>query len=377
MSTNNKNISTIIKSTLLYSVALAVGLFLGLRATALLSQERGDLSSNAVRRAPRSQGEQMVIDAYKKAKDSVVNITGEAEATDMFGYGYQVGTGSGSGFIVDSKRALIVTNYHVIESSSRLVVTLADGQSYSVKIIGRDADNDVALLQIKDPPANLVAADLGTSSSLEVGQQVLAIGNPFGLERTLTSGLVSSLGRSIRTENGMLIEDIIQTDAAINPGNSGGPLLDTAGRVVGINTAIVSKTGEYSGVGFAIPVERVKNAIPQLIEHGRILRPKLGVVMADTDYGVVLLYVSPGSPAEKAGLAGARRYMQRGFFTGVTVDLSEADFVVSVNGKTIQSKASVIDELSRVKEGEEVVLLVRRGARSNELRKVKVRPIMS
>ena len=364
----------IAKSFILIIFAVAIGLVFGFSTTELFSQDKTKHSESlsASHRAPRNDNEQLVIDAYKKARDAVVNISAESLGSDMFGEGVE--EGSGSGVIIDSERGLIITNNHVISHGQRLAVTLADGQSYGVKIIGADADNDVALLQIKDPPANLIEAELGNSSSLEVGQQVLAIGNPFGLERTLTTGIVSSLGRTIRTENGRLMENIIQTDAAINPGNSGGPLLDTAGRVVAINTAIVSRTGEYSGIGFAIPVDSIREAIPQLLQHGRILRPKLGVVMADTDYGPVLLYIHPDSPAAKAKLVAARKYIQRGFYTGYTVDISEADFIIAVNGKSVSTKSDVLDALSKIKSGEDLHLLVRRGLRKDSVRKVVLQP---
>lgn len=325
--------------------------------------------------APRSESEQQTIEIYHRVNEAVVNISTRAEMFDLFGTSHQ--EGSGSGVIIDGKKGLIITNFHVINDAQEINVTLASGKSFGVKILGQDPDNEIALLKIVDPPSNLVEAELGDSSSLEVGQRVLAIGNPFGLNRTLTAGLVSSLGRTIRSENGRLIEDIIQTDAAINPGNSGGPLIDMAGRVVGLNTAIYSRTGESAGIGFAIPINAVKTVLPQLVEYGRVLRPKIGVIFIDTEAGPALLYVQPGSPAEDAGLAGARRQFQRNGFGGYIVDLSNADFILEVNGRAVQSKADAMNAIARANPKADIELTVRRGLGSGRVRKVTVKPVLN
>lgn len=322
---------------------------------------------------PRSSDEQQMIEAYRRVNEAVVYISTRAEVPDFLGMSAQ--EGSGSGVIIDSERALVVTNFHVIENARTISVTLANGQSYDVELVGQDPDFELALLRIIDPPPNLVAAELGDSSRLVVGQRVLAIGNPFGLNRTLTQGIVSSLGRSIRSESGRLIEDIIQTDAAINPGNSGGPLLDMLGRVVGINTAILSRTGESAGIGFAIPVNQLLIAVPQLIKYGKVLRPKIGVIFADTNAGPVFLYVQPGSPAENAGLSGARKLVRRGGFGGMIIDLSNADFVLEINGKPTRTKQDAIDAIGRVKPQEVIRMRIRRGA-ANKIRNVEVTPVL-
>jgi S1-C subfamily serine protease len=373
-----KSVSSPLKSMLLATAAF-VGFFVVVfsHTSEPLSQELSPLSTPTARAAtleiaPRTETEQLVIDAYRKARDAVVNVGTGADAYDFLKATHE--QGSGSGVIIDAKQALVITNFHVIGAAKRLVITLGRGGSHSVKVIGVDQENDLALLKIIEPPDDLVAVPLGDSTSLEVGQKVLAIGSPFGLNRTLTTGIVSSLGRAIRSESGRLIEDIIQTDAAINPGNSGGPLLDTAGRLVGLNTAILSRSGESAGIGFAIPVNQIKDAVPQLLEYGRVLRPKIGVILADTDYGTVLLYVHPGAPAEKAGLQAARRYVSRRRYRGYVVDISKADFIVGVNGRQTPTKASVIDELGRAQQGEEVELVVRRGLDRNALRRVKIAP---
>lgn len=321
--------------------------------------------------APRTDNENQTIRVYQLANKAVVNVTTRAEVMDMFGPVAQ--EGSGSGVIIDAAQALVVTNYHVVAGARQMAVILSTGDALGCELVGQDPDNDLALLRLLDPPAGLVALDLGDSSTLEVGQQVLAIGNPFGLDRTLTVGIVSSLGRTIRAESGRIIEDIIQTDAAINPGNSGGPLLDTAGRVVGLNTAILSHTGENAGIGFAIPVEQIKRAVPQLIKFGRVLRPQIGAVFADTEYGVMVLQIEPDGPADQAGLRGAKQVVRRGSYSGYIIDFAHADFITAINGKPVHSKNDVLKEVEKNGEKPSTVT-VRRGAR-RETRDVQVTPV--
>ena len=323
--------------------------------------------------APRTENEQQTIDVYKRANEAVVYISTRAEVSDFFGVQEQ--EGSGSGVIIDSAKALVVTNSHVIAGAQQILVTLADGQTYDVRLIGEDSDNDMALLQIINPPAKLVAAELGSSSTLEVGQRVFAIGNPFGLNRTLTTGIISSLGRSIRSESGKVIQDIIQTDAAINPGNSGGPLLDSAARVIGINTAILSRTGQSSGIGFSIPVNTLISVVPQLLKYGKVLRPKIGVVLVDTDAGPAVLYVQPNSPAEEAGIVGARKLIRRGALVGYVNDFSNADFVLEINGKTVRTKDEANNALSRVEPEKELELKLRTGL-GRKTKTVQLKPIL-
>lgn len=324
--------------------------------------------------APRAEEEDRIISVYSRANKAVVNVSTKADIQDIFGGIHQ--EGSGSGVIIDAERAYVITNYHVIEGAQNITVALASGQTFEVRLVGQDPDNDIALLQIVDPPDDLVAIELGDSSHLAVGQRVLAIGNPFGLNRTLTTGIISSLGRTIRAESGRVIEDIIQTDAAINPGNSGGPLLDTAGRIVGLNTAILSRTGESSGIGFAIPVNHIKVALPQLIKYGKVLRPKMGVIIVDTDFGPMLLYVHPGSPADKAGLSGARQQIRQGLYVGYVLDFSRADFILAIGGKRVRTKSDVLDEIGKAKEDEKIRLRVRRGLERSRPREVTVTPIL-
>ena len=357
-------------------VVLGFGIILHSSLPSSFSQSVPAPAPRAQKSAPRTEPEQQTIDVYKKVNEAVVNISTKTEVYDFFGSSHQ--EGSGSGVIIDAKQARIITNFHVITNAQEIVVTLANGQSYDVKLIGQDADNELAVLQILDPPSHLIAAELGISANLEVGQRVLAIGNPFGLNRTLTAGLVSSLGRTIRSESGRLIEEIIQTDAAINPGNSGGPLLDMGGRVVGLNTAILSRTGENAGIGFAIPVDSIVAALPQLLRYGKVLRPKIGVVFIDTEAGPALLFVQPGSPADDAGLSGARRAMRRGGpGGGYVIDLSNADFLLEVNGRAVTSKTEAIDAIAKSNPEKNVQLKVRRGVSGQRPRTVELKPILN
>lgn len=320
--------------------------------------------------APRSKEEQLIIDVYKQANAAVVNISTQSTTLDFFGPISQ--QGSGSGVIIDSKLGLIITNSHVTSHADKVAVTLANGQTYAVTMVGEDPDNEIALLRLKEVPDNLSSIPLGDSSLLEVGQRVLAIGNPFGLKRTLTTGVISSLGRTLRSENGRLIEEIIQTDAAINPGNSGGPLLDTSGRIVGLNTAILSHTGESAGIGFAIPVNQIKKALPQLLRYGKVLRPKVsGIITADLDEGLAILYVQPGSEAAQEGLVGARQEIRRGMFVAYVVNLANADFIVGANGKKVNNKNEFEAALEGESAGNKVTLEVRR-AGARQTRKVEV-----
>ena len=355
--------------------------FLILAASVLMLPEAGaDIPlSSAIPKpktglAPRTRAEQQVIDAYRRTNQAVVHITTQSTSFDFFGRSHH--EGSGSGVIIDARQGLIITNSHVVKDANRVVATLQNGSSYPVLRIGQDPDNEIALLQIVDPPNSLVEAQLGDSSKLEVGQRVLAIGNPFGLNRTLTTGIVSSLGRTIRSESGRQIQDIIQTDAAINPGNSGGPLLDMSGRVVGLNTAILSRTGESAGIGFAIPVNGIIKSIPQLIKYGKVLRPKIGVALADTDAGLLIVDVQSGSPAAQAKLRGARQVYVRGNLRREVIDFSNADFIISVNGEPVKNKASALEAITATPPGTRVKLVVRRGLSRRKIRRVEIMPVL-
>lgn len=253
---------------------------------------RGDLAGD----------EQNTIDIFRSAAPSVVYITSIAVRRNLFSLNvYEIPQGTGSGFIWD-RQGRIVTNFHVISDASRLEVTLADHSTWKAALVGAAPDRDLAVLQITAPASKLQPIAVGESTNLLVGQKVFAIGNPFGLDQTLTTGVVSALGREITAVTGRTIHDVIQTDAAINPGNSGGPLLDSAGRLIGVNTAIYSPSGASSGIGFAVPVGEVNRVVPQIISKGKVLRPGLGVTLANRSLtrdlgleGVLVLKVLPGT----------------------------------------------------------------------------------
>ena len=325
--------------------------------------------------APRTDDEQHVIDAYSRSNRGVVHINSRLESYDFY-MGLEIKEGTGSGVIVNAKQALIATNYHVIEGSNNISVTLADGKTYPAIKIGSDAENDIALIQIHNAPSDLVEIELADSDVLAVGQRVLAIGNPFGLDRTLTTGIISSLGRTIEIKKGQLLENLIQTDAAINQGNSGGPLLDSAGRVIGLNTVILSQSGASAGIGFAIPINQVKRAIPQLIKYGRVLRPKIGVSLADTDWGVLVLFVQPNGPAAIAGIHSAVKQIQRGQFTQSYLDPSEGHYITAVNGNSVKTKAQALDFISKSPQGQKIKLTVRKGLNGLATKEMLVDPIL-
>jgi S1-C subfamily serine protease len=325
--------------------------------------------------APRTVDEQQTIDAYKRANKAVVHINTRLASYDaFFGMGYR--DGMGSGVILDQKTGLVATNYHVIKGSQRISITLSDARTYPAIRVGFDEENDIAILQIVDPPDNLIAAELGNSEKLEVGQRVMAIGNPFGLDRTLTTGIISSLDRTVELSKGKLMDNLIQTDAAINQGNSGGPLLDSMGRVIGLNTFILSKTGESAGIGFAVPINELKRSIPQLIKYGRVLKPKIGVSLRETDWGLLVLYVQPDGPAAKAGIQGALRSVKKGPYVGTYVDPGRADYILSINGKKVKSKVQALDLINKTPSGKNTEIVIRRGLRRAAVKTVLVRPVL-
>jgi S1-C subfamily serine protease len=284
--------------------------------------------------------EQVNIRVYAAANRSVVNITTATESGGFFGE--ETSSGTGSGFVIDQK-GHILTNYHVVEGAQSLQVKLYDGSTHDARVIGEDASNDVAVVQIRIPPEKLAPLKLGDSARLLVGQKILALGNPFGLERTLTTGIISSLDRSLRAKNGRMIKAIIQTDAAINPGNSGGPLLNSRGEVIGMNTAILSEVGQSAGISFAVPINAIARILKPLIEHGRVIRADLGVTRVfTTSQGLVVLGLTEDGPASRAGIQPIQmkvvpyrgRLYQR-------LDPESADVIVAINGTRVQS----VDEL--------------------------------
>ncbi|TCS71462.1 DegP2 peptidase [Sulfuritortus calidifontis] len=313
--------------------------------------------------------EKATIELFEKAKDSVVYISTRAQVMDLWSRNvFSVPRGTGSGFIWDDA-GHVITNFHVIENASEATVKLADGRSFRAALVGASPAHDIAVLKIgvgfrRPPPV-----PIGTSHDLKVGQKVFAIGNPFGLDWTLTTGIVSALDRSLGEENGNTIEHLIQTDAAINPGNSGGPLLDSAGRLIGINTAIYSPSGASAGIGFAVPVDTVYRVVPQLIKSGKYIRPALGIEVDEglnqrlaqlrSVAGVVILRVQPGSAAEAAGLQGARISRDGGIVPG--------DTILAVEGKAVDSVGKLLAALDDHQVGDTVKLTILRGDRKIEL----------
>ena len=340
----------------------------GIHAAADASQQ----SAPAALREDLDVDEKSTIALFKRASPAVVNITNLA----LYRQGFrmtatEVPQGSCSGFLWD-ERGNVVTNFHVINNGSKFKVTLADGSDWDATVVGGSPDHDIAVLHIDAPRARLTALAIGTSSGLAVGQKVFAIGNPFGLDQTLTTGIISGLGREIRSLSDRKISDVIQTDAAINPGNSGGPLLDSAGRLIGINTAIVSPSGAYAGIGFAVPVDNAARIIPQLISRGQVSRPGLGINYLTNAQarslglkGVVVSDVSPDGGAKEAGLRPAVRYDDG------SMDL---DVIVSMDGKAIGKVEDLFDLLDQHAVGDIVRLVVRRGSKQVEV-PVKLREI--
>jgi S1-C subfamily serine protease len=277
--------------------------------------------------------------------------------------------GSGSGSVLD-QRGHVLTNYHVIEGAREIQVTLFNGETFDGQLVGQDPTNDIAVLRVDAPPEMLHPITLGDSSQLRVGQRIFAIGNPFGLERTLTTGVISSLNRTIPGRNNRTLKSIIQLDAAINPGSSGGPLLDTRSRLIGMNTAIVSPSGQSSGVGFAIPSNSISRIIPQLIEKGRVIRPDAGIeAVYTTSQGLRIARLVPGGPAEKAGLLGPQvERVKRGPFVYERVDRMAADIIVAVDGEATMTADDFLTRVENHRPGEEATITVLRGEKKVDVR---------
>lgn len=334
------------------------------------------LTSVAESLAPRTDEEERTIKIYKQSAHAVALILTKNLTIDPFsGYFFDEGKeGSGSGIVVDAERGILVTNLHVIADASRMEVVLDENQSYQAKLLGYDKDTDLAVLQLKDPPPSLVATPMSDSSILEVGQRVLAIGNPFGLNRTLTTGVISSLNRAVKTPEGKTLKGLIQTDAAINPGNSGGPLLDMEGRLIGMNSAIVSSSGDSAGIGFAVPVNVIKRILPELIATGKISKPQIGWVIDETQYGPMVRFVAKGSPAQQAGVEGAYRSVADGFLRGYVVDYRQADLIERVNNEKVSSKDEIEDSIAKSERGKAITFTLRRGGPQGKARTITIVP---
>jgi 2-alkenal reductase len=310
-------------------------------------------------RGSLSEIERTTIEVFERVSPSVVQVVGRAGAMEALpAEGENGAAQSGTGFIWDAA-GHIVTNDHVVGGTSSLAVRLATGQVLRAQIVGMAPNYDLAVIRVDNTRSLPPPVPIGTSDDLKVGQLVFAIGNPFGLDQTLTTGIISALKRRLPTSGGREITNVIQTDAAINPGNSGGPLLDSAGRVIGVNTAILSPSGTSAGIGFAIPIDSVNRVVPELISRGSVPTPGIGIVAANEAAatragveGVVILRTAPGSPAERAGLRGVDPATGR-----------LGDVIVGVNGKPVRQLADLTQELERVGVGKRVALAVQRDGR--------------
>jgi len=309
--------------------------------------------------------EQNNIEIYRTLSPGVVNVHSTSYARDFFGF-VEPQEGSGSGSVIDQD-GNILTNYHVIEGAQKLAVSFGGQKNYAAKVVGGDPDTDLAVIKlIERPKEPLTIVPLGDSDKLEVGQKVLAIGNPFGLDRTLTTGVISGLQRPIRARNNRQIEGAIQTDASINPGNSGGPLLDSHGRMIGINSQILSPTGASAGVGFAVPVNIAKRIVPELLRSGEIRRPKLGISTRDVEAlkgqvdlpvsdGVLIWQIAPGGPAANAGL--------RGLTQTENGDVEIGDVIVGIDNEKVANTDELYRLLNKHAVGDQVQVQILRNGR--------------
>ncbi len=341
------------------AIAIVIILGLWLLLNPLANKERRIAEPRAITaRGDLAEDEKNTIEIFKSTSSSVVYITSIALRRNLFSLNaVEIPQGTGSGIVWDNS-GMIVTNFHVISDANSIQVTMADQTKWKASLIGVAPDKDLAVLQINAPGKSLHPIPIGESEKLLVGQKVFAIGNPFGLDQTITSGIISALGREIKAITGRVIRGVIQTDAAINPGNSGGPLLDSAGRLIGINTAIYSPSGAYAGIGFAVPVSEVNRVIPQLIQDGRLIKPGLGVSLADTRIsrqlgidGLIILDVTSGSGAQKAGLRPTTQY--RG-------DIIIGDIIKQINQKKVRTFDDIQDIMQDHKVGDVIPVTIER-----------------
>lgn len=351
----------------LVAVLLVAVAFLMLRNAGLLPgySPRAAVEPRTVTpRGNLAADEQSTIEIFRKASPSVVHITTLTRQRDRLSLNVtEIPEGTGTGFLYDDA-GHVVTNYHVIRSAQAARVSLADNSSWSAKLVGYERNKDLAVLKIDAPAERLRKIDIGASSDLQVGQKVFAIGSPFGLDQTLTTGVISGLGREIESVGGLPIEGVIQTDAAINPGNSGGPLLDSSGRLIGVNTMIVSPSGSYSGVGFAVPVDIVNQVVPELIRYGRIERAVLGVSLFEDSIarrlgirqGALVRDVVKNSGAAEVGIQPT--------FADEDGKIHLGDVLLVVAGRPIRSTLDLVKALDGRKPGETIPVTVQRDGRS-------------
>lgn len=361
------------------ALALGTGWFLGRSASSSGTAASNDqvvqppvVEEVAPQPVYLTRDERDTISVYEERNEAVVNINTETVAYNWFLEPVPREGSTGSGSIID-ERGYVLTNYHVVENADRVFVTLAGGERLEGRVIGTDAENDLAIIQFDPGARQLETIPMGSSDDLKVGQKVLAIGNPFGLDRTLTTGIVSGLGRPLRARNDLVIRDMIQTDASINPGNSGGPLLNSRGEMIGINTMIFSPTGGSVGIGFAVPVNTARRVVPDLIEYGVVRRGWIDIVPRQlfsrlveyarlpVEEGLLISEVVPGGNAEAAGLRGGKR--DEAVRYGRTVIYLGGDIITAVDGMAVSSIANLYEALEDNRPGEEVEVEYVRGRR--------------
>ncbi len=313
--------------------------------------------------------ERVNIAVYENCNRSVVHIATRSAAMESF-HQLSVREGSGSGSVLDN-RGMILTNHHVVDGAKEISVSLFNGLAYPAVLVGQDPDTDIAVLKIDAPADQLIPLPWGDAQQLRVGQKIYAIGNPFGLERTMSTGMISSLNRQIPSRAKRTMRALIQIDADLNQGNSGGPLLNTRGQLIGMNTAIMSSSGDSSGVGFAIPVSTLERIVPQLIENGHIIRPTIGVTRVyENDAGLLIVSVASGGPADQAGLQGFKlvtRTLQQGpyRYEQSSIDTSTADLIQSVDGQPVRTADDLLTHIERKQPGDTVRLgIVRNGVQT-------------
>src|SRR5689334_325637 len=313
-------------------------------------------------RGPLSDAERANIELFERVSPSVVQVVARSAAANPLDEDEGTGAASGTGFIWDND-GHVVTNNHVVQNGSEVAVRFASGEVTQAEVIGVAPNYDLAVLRIRSARKLPPPVALGSSGELKVGQTAFAIGNPFGLDQSLTSGIISALKRRLPTSSGREISNVIQTDTAINPGNSGGPLLDSAGRLIGVNTAIISPSGSSAGIGFAVPVDIVNRVVPELIRNGRVPTPGIGIVAASEAVatrlgteGLIVVRTAPGSPAERAGIRG--------------VDLSSGslgDVITAADGKPVQRLSDLTDQLEQIGVGKTVRLSLKRGSQTRDV----------
>ena len=337
-------------------IACLVAALLPWQPWSLSAQEAPDYLSFS------TDDEANTTEVFQRASPAVVFVTSSELRRQRFTRNVmEIPRGAGSGFVWDAEAGLVVTNYHVVAGADRLAITLADEQSFQAEVVGLAPERDLAVLRLMDPSTNLTELPLGNSSELSVGRKVMAIGNPFGLDTTLTVGVVSALDREIQSPSNRTIRGVIQTDAAINPGNSGGPLLNSLGQLVGVNTAIYSPSGGSAGIGFAIPVNTVIEVVPQLISFGKIMRPVLGVELASDRWlrryrveGVPIVRTYRGFPAETAGMVGARR--------GSRSEIILGDVITKIDGERVANNDEFLSAMEKHRVGDTIdIVTIREG----------------